>query len=113
MDSINRMEKQLNKVLALDSCTDGSHYFQRLFFALGEVMTIYPRGYLLQDISKVSNILLEELKIKSRGRLNDWIDLNVGLILPEKMPDRIPSIIDGMIERKKYLLHFIRCSSGD
>jgi hypothetical protein len=63
----------------------------------GSILTSYPRAYLLKDISDVSDILLKDAQALDRGKLNDWIDLNVGPLPPEKMPERVAAIIDDMI----------------
>jgi hypothetical protein len=54
-----------------------------------------------------------DLKTMNRGKLNTWIDLNVGPIPPEKIPERVTSIIDRVIEPEKFLSYFVWCSSGD
>lgn len=65
--------------------------------SFGSVLTGYPRSYLLQDISKVSVILLKDAQTSDSGKLNDWIDLNVGPLPIEKMPERVAAIVDEMI----------------
>lgn len=80
--------------------------------AFGAVMTSYPRGYLLQEISDVSNALLKDAETLDRGKLNDWIDLNVGPLPPEKMPERVAAVIDQMTAPLKHSAHFTSGSSG-
>lgn len=65
--------------------------------SFGSVLTSYPRGYLLQDISNVSDILLRDAQTSDSGKLKYWIDLNVGPLPPEKMPERVAAIVDEMI----------------
>jgi hypothetical protein len=67
----------------------------------GKVLTSYPRGYLLQDISDVSDILLKDERASDSGKLSEWIDLNVGPLPPEKMPERVVDIIDKMINDRQ------------
>lgn len=65
--------------------------------AFGPVLTSYPRGYLLQDLSDVSDILLKDTQMSDNSKLNEWIGLNVGPLPPEKMPERVAAIVDEMI----------------
>lgn len=65
--------------------------------SFGCVLTSYPRAYRLQDVSDVSNILLEDAKTSDSDKFNAWIDLNVGPLPPEKMPERVAAIVDDMI----------------
>lgn len=74
--------------------------------SFGSVLTGYPRSYLLQDISNVSDIMLKDAQTSDSGKLNDWIDLNVGPLPPEKMPERVTAIVDEMIataSRQKFI----------
>lgn len=63
----------------------------------GRILTSYPRGYPLQNISDVSGILFKDAQASDGGKLNDWIDRNVGPLPPEKMPERVVAIIEEMI----------------
>lgn len=65
--------------------------------SFGSVLASYPRGYPLQDISDVSDILLKDAQASDSGKLNDWINLNVGPLPPEKMPERVAAIVDNLI----------------
>ena len=65
----------------------------------GPLFTSYPRGYLIQDISDVSDILLKDAQESDSTEINDWADLNVGPLPPEKMPERVAAIIDDMITK--------------
>lgn len=66
----------------------------------GTVLTSYPRGYLLHDIFDVAGILFEDAQALDKGKLHDWMNLNVGPLPPEKMPARVASVVDDMIEKK-------------
>lgn len=67
--------------------------------SFGSVLTSYPRGYPLQNISDVSDILIKNTQVPDSGKLNNWIDLNVGPLPPEKMPERVAAIVDEMIAK--------------
>ena len=56
---------------------------------------------MLKDVTDVSNILLENAQTSGSRKLNDWIDLNVGPLPPEKMPERVVDIIKEMISVKR------------
>jgi hypothetical protein len=63
----------------------------------GAVLTSYPRGYLFEDVSDVVDILYKIAQTSDSGKLNDWINLNVGPLPPEKMPERVAAIVEEMI----------------
>ena len=65
--------------------------------SFGSVLASYPRGYLLHDISDVSDILLKDAQELDCGKLNDWIDYNTGPLPAEEMPERVAAIVDEMI----------------
>lgn len=65
--------------------------------SFGSVLTNYPRGYPLLDISNVSDILLMDAQTSESAKLSAWIDLNIGPLPPEKMPERVVAIVDEMI----------------
>lgn len=67
----------------------------------GAVLTSYPRGYLLEDVSDVVDILYKIAHTSDSGKLNDWINLNVGPLPPEKMPERVAAIVEEMIAGAK------------
>ena len=62
----------------------------------GSVLTGYPRSYPLKDISDVSDILLKDAQTSESAKLNSWINLNVGPLPPEKMPERVATVVDDM-----------------
>ena len=66
----------------------------------GKVLTSYPQGYFLESVADVTDILLKNAQTSDSGKLNDWIDLNVGPLPPEKMPERVVDIIKQMITEK-------------
>jgi hypothetical protein len=63
----------------------------------GSLLTGCPRSYPLKDVSDISDILLKDAKTSDRTKLNSWIDLNVGPLPPEKMPERVAAIVEKMI----------------
>lgn len=63
----------------------------------GAVLTSYPRGHLLEDVSDVAGILHKNAQTSDSSKLNDWISLNVGPLPPEKMPERVAAIVEEMI----------------
>jgi hypothetical protein len=65
--------------------------------AYGSVFTSYPKGYPLQEISDVSDILRKDAQVSDSDKLNQWIELNVGPLPPEKMPERVATIVNDMI----------------
>ena len=68
----------------------------------GSVLTSYPRGYLLRDISEVTDILNQDSSKFDSEALNEWIAHNVGPLPAEEMPARIANIVASMIrERSK------------
>jgi len=63
----------------------------------GELLTNYPRAYVLEDVSDVSNILLKDARTFDVGEINTWKNLNMGPSPINKMPQRVAEIIDKMI----------------
>jgi hypothetical protein len=63
----------------------------------GSILTSYPRGYLLEDVSDVSNILLKDAQTPDISKVNAWIDLNVGPLPISKMPERVAGVVEEMI----------------
>ncbi|MGA2399114.1 MAG: hypothetical protein ABSG30_13750 [Steroidobacteraceae bacterium] len=61
----------------------------------GRVLTSYPRGDLLQDLSHVRGLLSSEKWADERTQIavRDWIDMNVGPLPAEAMPDRVAAVI--------------------
>ena len=68
--------------------------------SFGKVLTSYPQGYFLEDVTNVTDILLKNAQTSDSRKLNDWIELNVGPLPPEKMPERVVDIIKQMITEK-------------
>ncbi len=69
--------------------------------SFGKVLTSYPQGYFLEDVADVTDILLKNAQSSVRRKLKDWIELNVGPLPPEKMPERVVDIIQEMISVKR------------
>ena len=61
------------------------------------ILINYPRGYPILDISDISNILLKDATALDSAKLNAWIDLMVGPLPADKMPERVAAIIEEMI----------------
>ena len=81
-----------------------ANYVNLNTLSFGTVLTSYPQGYLLDDVADVSAILLKNAQTSDDGKLKEWIDLNVGPLLPEKMPERVVDIIKQMI-LKLYIIN--------
>lgn len=69
--------------------------------SFGSVFVSYPRSHLLEDISDLTKILLMDAQTVDRKKLNEWIDLNVGPLPPEKMPERVAATVEEMIAGAK------------
>jgi hypothetical protein len=63
----------------------------------GPVLTTYPRGQIVRDLSAVRGILEGIWKKEDAGLLNDWITANSGPLPAELMPERVASILNGMM----------------
>lgn len=63
----------------------------------GPVLTSYPRGYMLQDVASVSDILRKDSEHFDPQAINDWIAVNAGPLPAEKMPERVADIVASMI----------------
>jgi len=70
-------------------------YLKLLSF--GSVLTTYPRGYSLIDVSDISAILEKNAQMADSGKLAQWLDLNAGPLPSEKMPERVAAIVEEMI----------------
>lgn len=66
--------------------------------SFSSVLIDYPRSYKLSDISEVSDILNNAAQISNEEDLNDWIENMSGPLPADKMPERVVSIIEDMIE---------------
>ena len=60
-----------------------------------------------------SNILFKDAQTSDTGKLNDWIDRNIGPLPAEKMPERVVAIIDEMIVPPKTSVTLLQTSSVD
>jgi len=65
----------------------------------GRVLTSYPRGDLLQQLSDLRGLLCREKWADERVRsaVSEWIDMNVGPLPAEAMPDRVAALIASLI----------------
>lgn len=63
----------------------------------GTVLTSYPRGYILKNVADVSCVLREDAQTKKDGIIKEWMDLNVGPLPAELVPERVAAIVDSMI----------------
>jgi hypothetical protein len=66
----------------------------------GPVLTSYPRGYLLQDVAHLSEILERDAATADPKDVDDWIALNCGPLPAEDMPLRVAALIDEMISAR-------------
>ncbi len=65
----------------------------------GPVLTSYPRGHLLTDVSRLSDILALDAERLDRGAVTRWIEANSGPLPAEDMPRRVADIVESMIAR--------------
>lgn len=66
--------------------------------SFGSVLTSYPRGYLLKDISEVTDILDGDLSFSKIEELGAWISENAGPLPFNDMPQRVVSVVNRMLE---------------
>lgn len=62
----------------------------------GPVLTSYPRGYDLKNVSNISTILEEDAQMGNDGGVPQWLNLNAGPMPPEGMPKRVADIVGRM-----------------
>ena len=67
----------------------------------GEMLSSYPRGYQLNDVSDVSNILIKDAQMVDIENIHAWIGLNIGPLPVKKMPERVVTIIAEMIAKAR------------
>jgi len=65
--------------------------------SFGSILIDYPRSYPITDISSVSKVMQKNSKKSDSAKLSAWIDLNVGPLPPEEMPERVTVMINDMI----------------
>ena len=70
--------------------------------SFGSVLTSYPRGYFLHEISDVTHVLQNDALAHDKEKLNDWLYLNAGPMPPEKMPVRVVAILMELISENKH-----------
>jgi len=63
-------------------------------------MTSYPRGYVLRDLSDLSDLLRKGQEVDSKA-IDDWITVNAGPLPAETMPDRVADIVLKLIENNE------------
>lgn len=79
-----------------------ANYDQLKDLRFGSVLTSYPRGYALRDVSKLSQMLCRagaELEPTATDR---WITSNAGPLPIEGMPDRVADLVVGMITEQRH-----------
>jgi hypothetical protein len=74
-----------------------ANYGQLNDLRFGPVLMTYPRGHILRDLAAVRGILEGIWKKEDAGLLNDWITANSGPLPAELMPERVASILNGMM----------------
>ena len=77
-----------------------ANYGKLKVLPFGKVLTSYPRSYMLREISDVAKILLKDQQTFDKDEIKAWIDLNVGPLPPDKMPNRVVDILAEMISKK-------------
>ena len=63
----------------------------------GSVLTSYPRGYTLDDVSRVTDILGADIERFDSKAVRDWITFNAGPLPADEMPRRVTDIVEAMI----------------
>lgn len=74
-----------------------ANYDQLRDLRFGPVLTTYPRGYLLRDLSEITAILEKDSAVQSREGLDEWIADNAGPLPAEEMPNRVAQLLQSMI----------------
>ena len=77
-----------------------ANYGELQHLRFGSVLTSYPRGYMLKNISNIScmlNVCHEDYDTKA---INNWISLNSGPLPAGDMPCRVADIVGMMIGLK-------------
>jgi hypothetical protein len=69
----------------------------------GPVLSSYPRGYLLEDVTNFSEILSRDAMTLDPKRVDDWIAFNCGPLPAEDMPARVAALLDQMISMRSEL----------
>jgi hypothetical protein len=69
----------------------------------GPVLMSYPRGYLLEDVSNVSNILIKDRECLDLEAVRSWITVNAGPLPAEEMPNRVADVVKELISRRREL----------
>jgi hypothetical protein len=69
----------------------------------GTILTSYPRGYALTDVSHLTEILARDAKGVDRKAVDDWIAFNSGPLPAEDMPDRVAQIVEGLVREREAL----------
>jgi hypothetical protein len=64
----------------------------------GPVLTSYPRGYMLDDLSRVTDILSKDAIDFDCDAVSDWIAFNAGPLPAEDMPRRVADIVESLIQ---------------
>ena len=81
----------------------------------GRVLTSYPRGQLLQDLSDLPGLIggYNSADERTPRAVSEWIDMNVGPLPAEAMPDRVAAVIASLIPAKPPLRGWLMGRSYD
>ena len=63
----------------------------------GPVLTSYPRGYILDDPSRLADILAHDADELDASRVDDWIAFNAGPLPSADMPHRVAQAVERLI----------------
>jgi len=63
----------------------------------GLALTSYPRGYLLENLDALGEILVADADRFDRNTVADWIEFNAGPMPLDDMPRRVAAIVESMI----------------
>jgi hypothetical protein len=63
----------------------------------GAILTSYPRGYVLKDVTQFSEILLKDEETFDSKAVQDWIERNSGPLPAEDMPRRVADAIVNLV----------------
>ena len=63
----------------------------------GPALTSYPRGYELEDLSRVTQTLRRDQETLDARAVSDWIAFNSGPLPAQDMPRRVAATVESMI----------------
>jgi len=67
----------------------------------GPALTGYPRGYKLENLEDIGDILRADAERADHKAISDWIEFNAGPLPAQDMPRRIAGVVQSMITDAK------------